>query len=77
MIGKLVTFSLLDVPKNAMLQSENIKRNMPELSNICKASIEEVNDDIEESEIEDEVDVETKKDIYLQVLEYICMVQMR
>ena len=36
-----------------------------------KASIEEVNDDIEESEIEDEVNVETKEDIYLQVLEYI------
>ena len=36
-----------------------------------KASVEEVNDDVEESEIEDEVDIETKEDIYLQVLEYI------
>ena len=30
-----------------------------------------MNDDVEESEIEDEVDVETEEDIYLQVLEYI------
>ena len=30
-----------------------------------KASIEEVNNDVEELEIEDEVDVETKEDIYL------------
>ena len=33
-----------------------------------------MNSDVEESEIEDEVDVETKEDIYLQVLEYICTV---
>ena len=39
-----------------------------------KASVEEVNDNIEESEIEDEIDVETEEDIYLQVLEYICTV---
>ena len=30
-----------------------------------------MNDDVEESEIEDEVDVETEEDIYLCVLEYI------
>ena len=30
-----------------------------------KASIEEVNDNVEEAEIEDEVDVETEEDIYL------------
>ena len=30
-----------------------------------------MNDNIEESETEDEVDVETEEDIYLQVLEYI------
>ena len=30
-----------------------------------------MNDDVKESEIEDEVDVETEEDIYLQVLEYI------
>ena len=36
-----------------------------------KASIEEVNDDVKESEIEDEVDIETEEDIYLRVLEYI------
>ena len=33
-----------------------------------------MNDDIEESEIEDEINVETEEDIYLQVLEYICTV---
>ena len=30
-----------------------------------------MNDDVEESEIEDDVDVETEEDIYLRVLEYI------
>ena len=35
-----------------------------------RASIEEVNNDVEEAEIEDEVDVETEEDIYLQVSEY-------
>ena len=39
-----------------------------------KGSVEEVNDDVEESEIEDEVNVETEEDIYLQVLEYIRIV---
>ena len=43
-------------------------------SDLYKASIEEVNDDVEESEIEDEVDIETEEDIYLRVLEYICTV---
>ena len=33
-----------------------------------------MNNNIKESEIEDEVDVETEEDIYLWVLEYICMV---
>ena len=36
-----------------------------------RASIEEVDDDVKESEIEDDVDVETEEDIYLWVLEYI------
>ena len=39
-----------------------------------RASIEEVNDDVEESEIEDDIDVETEEDIYLRILEYICTV---
>ena len=33
-----------------------------------------MNDNVEESEIEDDVDVKTEEDIYLRVLEYICMV---
>ena len=33
-----------------------------------------MNDDIEESEIEDDVDVKTEEDIYLRVLEHICTV---
>ena len=33
-----------------------------------------MNNDLKESEIEDEVDVKTEEDIYLQVLEYICTV---
>ena len=46
-----------------MLQSENIKKEVKAFK--YKASIEEVNDNIEESEIEDKVDVETEEDIYL------------
>ena len=30
-----------------------------------------MNNDVEEAEVEDEVDIETEEDIYLQVLEYI------
>ena len=33
-----------------------------------------MNNNIEESETEDDVDVETEEDIYLRVLEYICTV---
>ena len=36
-----------------------------------KVSIEEVNNDMKEDKIEDDVDIETEEDIYLQVLEYI------
>ena len=36
-----------------------------------RASVEEVNDNVKESEIEDDVDIETEEDIYLRVLEYI------
>ena len=36
-----------------------------------KASIEQVNNDMKEDEIDHNVDIETKEDIYLWVLEYI------
>ena len=61
MIGKLVTFSLPDVPESVTLQSK--KKHAKAFQ--YKASVEEVNDDVEESEIKDEVDVETEEDIYL------------